>query len=328
MSQGARCGVSERRTWASAMLALFVVGTLAACATLPENVLHYGQDTNPVELVETPFFPQERYQCGPAALMAVLTQSGVETTLDSLIERVYLPGRQGSLQTELVAAIRASGRIPYRIDASLSAIVGELRAGRPVLVLQNLGVSWMPRWHYAVVVGVDPGTDTVMLRSGTERRRVTRTKTFIRTWKRGEYWALVAVRPGELPANPNADRYFRAIAELESAQRLAEARSGWRAALDQWPDAPIAIFGMANVEFALDNLGTAENLYRQLLEKKPNDVSARNNLAHVLSGQAKNSEAIAQILLALEIVQDDPAMRMELEDSLAEIRRNALPRND
>ena len=30
------------------------------------------------------------------------------------------------------------------------------RAGAlTLLVLQNLGLSWLPRWHYAVVVGYD-----------------------------------------------------------------------------------------------------------------------------------------------------------------------------
>ena len=327
MNQAARNGQADLCNRASRVLALLVIASLSACTSLPEHVRQYGDAASPVELSNTPFFPQDRYQCGPAALMTVLTQSGVDTTLDSLIEQVYLPGRRGSLQTELMAATRASSRIPYQIDKSLSAIVGELQAGRPVLVLQNLGVSWIPRWHYAVVVAADPTNDTVILRSGTSRRRITNTQTFLRTWARGEYWALVTLRPGELPTNPDAKRYFRAIAALESTGHLAEARSGWQAALDRWPDEPIAMFGMANVQFALNNFAGAETLYRQLLDNNPNLLSARNNLAHALARQGKNTEAIQQIHVALDMVKDDRVMQEELQDSLAEIDESAASQN-
>src|SRR5262245_28806713 len=93
-----------------------------------------------VELDATPFFPQRRYQCGPAALATALGASGVPVTADELADRVYLPGKQGSLQTELIAASRGFDRMPYRVRPELGAVVSELAAGRPVLVLQNLGV--------------------------------------------------------------------------------------------------------------------------------------------------------------------------------------------
>jgi hypothetical protein len=57
-----------------------------------------------VELTDTPFFPQREYQCGPAALATVLAASEVSVTADALVPEVFLPGRQGSLQSELLAA--------------------------------------------------------------------------------------------------------------------------------------------------------------------------------------------------------------------------------
>ena len=58
------------------------------------------------ELEATPFFPQVTHQCGPAALATVLGASGVETTPDALVPAVYVPGLHGSLQVELLAALR------------------------------------------------------------------------------------------------------------------------------------------------------------------------------------------------------------------------------
>ena len=75
---------------------------LATAAVFPE----------PVELTAVPFFPQEEYQCGPAALATVLNWSGVSVTPTELAPQVYLPERQGSLQLALIGAARRHGRIP------------------------------------------------------------------------------------------------------------------------------------------------------------------------------------------------------------------------
>ena len=62
-----------------------------------------------VELAETPFFSQQRYQCGPAALATVLNAAGVKVTDEELVPEVYLPTREGSLQVEMLAATRRHG---------------------------------------------------------------------------------------------------------------------------------------------------------------------------------------------------------------------------
>ena len=266
------------------------------------------------ELDATPFFPQDRYECGPAALTTVLTASGAEVTLDEIIDKVYLPGRRGSLQAELLAATRTSGRLPYVIDPRLNAIWKELAAGRPVLVLQNLGIAAIPSWHYAVVIGIDPSGDQVILRSGTDRRRTTSIDLFLRTWRRGDYWAMVALRPDELPAAPNRTRYFRSIAEMEQAGAMTEAGSAWDAALGKWPDDPVAMFGLANVRLASGEAAQAERLYRDLLAADPAQAVARNNLAMALAEQGHYDEALVEVDKALTYNQD-PRLAAELADT-------------
>ena len=51
-----------------------------------------------VELTQIPFFPQEDYQCGPAALAMILVNAGLEVVPEDLVEKVYIPDRRGSLQ--------------------------------------------------------------------------------------------------------------------------------------------------------------------------------------------------------------------------------------
>ncbi len=103
----------------------------------------------PVELTATPFFPQQDYLCGPAALATVLGASGRDVHPDELIEALYIPARRGSLQVELMAAARRHGRLAIELPGGLPAIVEQLEAGRPVLVLQNLAIDLWPAWHYA-----------------------------------------------------------------------------------------------------------------------------------------------------------------------------------
>ncbi len=64
---------------------------------------------------------------------------------------VYVPARKGSFQIEMVAVTRSAGRLACQISPSLDTLLLENNAGHPVLVLQNLGMSWYQKWHFAVV---------------------------------------------------------------------------------------------------------------------------------------------------------------------------------
>ncbi len=297
-----------------ATLALAALALLSGCASAPPGVADLPAATPGVELADTPFFPQERFQCGPAALATVLTAAGVETSPEALVPRVYIPGKKGSLREELVAATRASGRLPYVIEGSLSALAAELAAGRPVLVLQNLGIAAIPRWHFAVVVGLDPAEDQVVLRSGTNPRRVTRTGLFVRTWRRGDYWAMVALEPGELPAEPDPGRYLPQVAALEQTGRYRMAVHAWQAALERWPDNRAARFGLGNSLYALGRHAEAEAVYRRLLDAAPGDVAVRNNRAMALGALGRVDEALAEIRAAMA-ANEDPRLAAELADT-------------
>jgi tetratricopeptide (TPR) repeat protein len=269
----------------------------AGCATLePFPGAAAGR-----ELVDVPFFAQTQHQCGPAALATVLSHSGLAVVPDDLSAAVYLPARAGSLQVELVAAARRFGRVPYVLDGRLAALVAEIDAGRPVLVLQNLGVSWYPRWHYAVVVGYDRGRDALVLRSGVTERYVVERARFLRTWRRSESWAMVALAPGELPAQPNPERYFAALAAIESLGGGALAEPGYLAMLQRWPDNADALFGLGNVRFAAGQLAQARTLFQAALDASDGEhVGAANNLAMVWlqSGCARRAYEVASDALA------------------------------
>ena len=305
------------------MPALFIL--LSGCASIPPEIAELEASPASLELVDTPFFPQERYQCGPAALATAISSSGIEVDVQDLVDRVYLPGRQGSLQVEMLAATRSVGRLPYVIDGPLQALWNELAAGRPVVVLQNLGVAVIPRWHFAVVVGVDTERDAILLRSGVEQRRVTSLKTFLRTWRRSDYWGFIVLRPEELPADADRQRYQKAVAALEKAGRSEEAAVAWKMAINQWPGNPVALFGLGNIELSLGNDPEAEAYFRAVVERDAKSVAARNNLAIALARQGRYAEAMRELSIAREDASD-PAIAAELADTealIVELSRDA-----
>jgi hypothetical protein len=296
---------------------------LAACAAYPEA--GFGSRTSAVSVPDAPFIPQDRYQCGPAALLTVLTYSGAATSMETMVNRVYIPGREGSLQDELVAAARSEGRIPYVIEPSLAAVGAELDAGRPVLVLQNLGVDWIPRWHYAVVFGVDPDGGLVHLRSGTDRDRATRVPVFLRTWARSGFWGLVVLRPGELPADPDPDRFYTALAALDATGHGSTSLASWQAAADAWPDSTTPVFALGNHALGTGDFAVAEVRYRAVLAMDPRHVAARNNLAYVLAATGRRDAAVEELERALAEPALPPHWRAELEGSMAEIAAGGMP---
>ena len=68
-----------------------------------------------------------------------------------------------------------------------------------MFVLQNLGLGWYPKWHYAVVVDFDLSKGEIILRSGADARHIVSMQLFERTWQRGDFWAMVSMPPGRLP---------------------------------------------------------------------------------------------------------------------------------
>ena len=275
----------------------------AGCTTLQTDRIRATANAfpRPVELTTVPFFPQEEYQCGPAALATVLTWTGVNVTPAELAPQVYLPERQGSLQLELIGAARRHGRIPYVLQPQLESLLAEVTSGNPVLMLQNLSFWWYPKWHYAVVVGFDLKSDRLVLRSGREERHEVPFKVFERTWRRSDYWAMVVLSPERLPFTAEEIPYVRAVAPLERLSRWPETALAYATALTRWPKSLAARMGLGNSRHALGDVRGAEEAFRQVTQDHPQAAVAFNNLAQALADQGRLPEAQAAAQRAVEL---------------------------
>jgi len=277
------------------------------------------QELVAVELTKTPFYPQVTDQCGPSALAAILNVSDVTATPETLKSQIYIPGREGSLQIELFAATRGYKRIPYAIGPDITALLAELRNSRPVLVLQNLGRKIAPIWHYAVVVGYLPEKKQFVLRSGDQQRHLVKASRFIRTWRGGGYWGMVALLPGELPASPDADKYVRSVAAIESVGDAESALAGYLAATDRWPGNSLAWLGLGNTYYTQGDLDSAEQAYDRLLMIDPNHAVALNNLSQVQADQGCFDEAAMSLDAALSAAESNKSLFEAILETRTEI---------
>lgn len=294
-----------------------IVLACAGCAINPPLRLQGSVPAAGVDLSQkVPFHPQTEYQCGPAALAGVLGASGASVSPEKLAPQVYLPGRHGSLQVELLGATRRAGRIPYPLAKTPEALFAELRAGRPVLVLQNLLTRSVPRWHYAVVVGADARRNRVLLNSGEKRALDMAAPKFMRTWDWGGRWAMSALKPGELPASADPTSYLTAVADFEAVAGAAAARPAYEAARRRWSGEPRVYLALGNQAYAAGDKRAAANLFREGLARAPGDPVLSNNYASAMGELGCRTQA----LRALDSVAGEAAAwRAQLAQTRAEV---------
>lgn len=311
----------ERRPAATSALRLAaaaVVLMAAGCAFLQKPVWPPVVETLPPrhEVAGVPFFPQEEYQCGPAALAMSLVRSGVPVAPDELTEKVYTASLRGSLQPAMVAAARRLGRVAYVISTP-DALFRELAAGYPVIVLQNLGLSWVPVWHYAVAIGYDIPGDDVLLHSGTTERLRTDWRVFSATWTRADSWGLLVLRPEELPVTAEEATYVDAAVGVERAGSRAAAAHAYETALSRWPRNLTALMGLGNTRYALGDMPGAESAFRRAAETHPGSGAAWNNLADVLLRLGRKEDALSAVNRALEIGGPDAGTYRQTLDEIS-----------
>lgn len=292
---------TSRRGWLPGFFLLLAL--LSGCATQTRALLSapHAQLPQQLELKATPFFAQERYQCGPAALAMSLHAAGIAVDPEALVPQVYLPQREGSLQVEMLAAARRNGAFGITIPPRLDALLAELAGGNPVLVLQNLSLPVAPLWHYAVVIGYDLAQGDIILRSGTTERLVMTLSTFEHTWARGGYWGMVALAPERLPATADEAPVADALVAFEKSGAPAAVRKAYAVAVQRWPGNLALLLGLGNTAYGAGDRAAAADAFRRASQQHPESAPAFNNLAVVLSelGQLQEARAAAETALAL-----------------------------
>ncbi len=255
----------------------------------------------------------------------VSRHAGVPVAPDDFTSQVYVPGRKGSFQAEMLAAARRQGLLAYPLRPELEDLLREVAAGHPVLVFQNLSLQFYPMWHYAVVIGYDLAKKRIVLHSGLNERLDMSLFTFEHTWARGGHWAMVALPPSVLPATARADSFSAAAAGLERVNSAA-AVTAYEAALGRWPAAREALLGLGNAAYAQGHKDLAATRFAKAVQLHPDFADAWNNLAQVKLELGQPDAAAEAAAKAVGLGGVRLARYLELQQEIEQIRQGRLPR--
>lgn len=290
----------------AALLGLLLLAGCASTPPWPDPIQPQAQPLADSRLLleEVPFYPQEQYQCGPASLATMLNTHDLATDPDILKTLVYLPGREGSLQVEMVAGARSHNMLVYPLRPEIGSVLAEVAAGNPVLVMQNLRFNWWPQWHFAVVVGYDHHEQSLILNTDTRQHYAMPYKTFHATWDRAERWARVIVPPDQLPATAETLPYLRAAHDLETTGHTVAAQRAYQTAERHWPDQPAPIMALGNLAYAENKPASAASYFLRAVNRFPAFAEGWNNLAFSLNATGCPEQAARAMTCATHLAPD------------------------
>lgn len=162
---------------------------LCACASSP-TALPDGSKM----LAGVPFFPQEDYQCGPAALATVMNywyirQGGTERIgVDEITEAIYSPGARGVLPSDLENYPKKRGFSAQQFRGSMGDIRDHIDRGIPLILFVEYGLSFYHVNHFLVVTGYT--RDGIIVNSGRRESETVANSDLEKVWKKTGYWAL------------------------------------------------------------------------------------------------------------------------------------------
>jgi ABC-type bacteriocin/lantibiotic exporter with double-glycine peptidase domain len=151
---------------------------------------------------DVPFFPQSKYQCGPASLASVLNYHGCLITPEEIAEAIYEKQLKGTLNVDLFLFARRMGFNASAFKGSISDLKDSISKERPLIVFQDLGYPLLPVRHFSVVIGYDDAKGILVLHSGKRKNKVISYERFLRSWAKMDYWTLLI-----LPTTRDGDSF-------------------------------------------------------------------------------------------------------------------------
>lgn len=258
-----------------------VLLALFSCATPARQTDHFLSSPRDipeyVQIENIPFIDQTENYCGPTTLSMVMSWAGKPTDIEEIAQEIYSHEEQGTLQGALIRGATRQGMAAVPIYG-LSNLLHEIAAGHPVIIFENLGLSWYPRWHYALVIGYDLKEGNIILHSGHDAFKHWDLRKFERSWILGEYWGLTVLPPNQLSATADELAQVDAGAALEEIGHIAEAKTLYEMALKKWPNSLTALIGLGNTAFSEEDFQASVNFFRMAVKNHPGSWTARANL--------------------------------------------------
>lgn len=145
-------------------------------------------------LQDVPFFAQEDYQCGPAALATVMNywyrHEGIGKTIgiDEIVRAIYSPTARGVLPVDIENYPKQKGFSTYQFEGSVAEIRKNIDNGVPIIILVDYGLSVYQINHFMVATGYSD--NGIFFNSGRKQREHIKNSSLEKIWKKTGYWAL------------------------------------------------------------------------------------------------------------------------------------------
>jgi len=166
---------------------------LTGCAT---TTVPLAEDAKFIEKV--PFFEQDDFQCGPAALATIINywhrknNTKEQLSVDSIIGAIYNMKVKGVLTLDLELYARELGFKSLQYSGTIEELKGNIDANVPIIILVDYGRGFFQQNHYIIVKGYT--RDGIILNSGGRENLVIRNESLLKIWKKTSFWMLV-VKP-------------------------------------------------------------------------------------------------------------------------------------
>ncbi|MEK6540255.1 MAG: C39 family peptidase [Deltaproteobacteria bacterium] len=140
---------------------------------------------------DVPFFPQERYHCGPSSLASVMNFYGISVSEEEVAREIYNPKLSGTLAMDILRYARATGFDASYYKGSMEDVKREIAKGRPVILFLDLGYFFYPVRHYMVAVGYNDEMKYLIAHSGKEQEKAFSYKEIETAWEKTGFGTIL-----------------------------------------------------------------------------------------------------------------------------------------
>ncbi len=240
------------------------------------------------KIPDVPIIAQKENHCGPASLAMVMQFHGIKKSPDELARGLFHEKLKGSFFPEMKARARDEGMVVIEVN-DLEDAFKELTAGNPVIVLQNNGFAFFPRWHFSVLTGIDLKGPDVFLHDGSDEVEEDDMRLFERSFVLGGKRSLVILPPGKLSVTGTEMAHLESATILETMNKKEDALKSYQAIITKWPDSLLARIGSSNVLYFLNRKKEALLELESAVISHPDSSFAWHNLA-IIQGETGNKE--------------------------------------
>lgn len=300
----------------NALLILLLVMVGCATRTPATDNLLKKSDLTSAQIKNVPNIIQKDKQCGPASLAMIMQFHDKNISETLIAKEVFKENLGGTYRTDLISFSRQQEMMVFHIK-SFSAMLTEVAAGNPVLVFQNNGFSFYPKYHFSIVTGFDLETPEVTINTGEPLPVKQDMRMFERSWILGGYWAVLILPEDKISATASETEHIQAASYLEEMGFNNKAEKAYQTILKRWPQSYLALLGLANISYSQKDIRKAEDYLLKASNINSDFASIWHNLALIQAEQGKFMEARKSASKAIQSA--NPEEKLFFQTNLAKL---------